>query len=429
MKKIMTIAIMTLFILTGFSAFSGSSSVPTHPTDPVDPGCGWNYPNCEPVDTEAIFKTTTGDYAPLIKCVWTYDEIVSIPIDECGEPCEPCYVGQTEWKHDACCCIDGLQVKPILGASTTVGFYAVVTDPDGLLDITNVWVNVWHPDGKHKYQVMLEPITTKQTALDYWDHAIMCHPDLITENTVWAAPFPTEGYTWQDDVRHELEQMLSDGAYLYRGTADLSYCQPAGWYTVRYGAQDHITQATPIEQQFWYIPTAALALDFTEVTYTGLEVLKKKTIGGNEIYLPGDGKRTVKNIGNTPIDLTVWQDDMEFGYSGGPYANPENVPLTSWNVMYEVQLSSINSWTTGQFWPYQKTSGYEGMLINNGFVPLCSEEKLDFSITPLKNDNPDGYQGTMQICAYIHGYTPGTPILYSTPEAYYGPLGDYTPLQ
>jgi hypothetical protein len=301
-----------------------------------------------------------------------------------------------------------------------------VTDPDGLPDISNVWVNVWHPDGKHKYQVMLSPVTNKATALADWEHALTCHFDLITVNTAWSAGYfgvnPDQSpITWQEDVEHELDQMLSGGAYLYKGSAKISYCQPAGWYKVRYGAQDSMGQAVPIEQDFWYIPTAALDLDFTKVTYPDFEVGQKRTVRGNPIFIEaGDGLSTVKNIGNTPIKLTVWQDDTEFGYSGGPYTDPKLVPLAAWNVEYAVQLSSDASWTTGTFRPYEVTPGYEGMLINNGFVPLCSEEKLDFSITPLKNDNPEGYQGTMKICAYIYG-TPS----WATPSNYWGPLGNY----
>ena len=199
---------------------------------------------------------------PYIKVKWEYDE-------EAAE-------------HDSC--IDlGLQVAPELFGTRTVGYYAVVTDPNGRETVANVYADVYHPDGSYKYQVELYKIEDKLVALDIWDHAYGVHSDLITVNEEWAFGLPPE-VTWAEDVRDELNEQL---AYLYYGEAEISYCQPGGWYYVGVRAHDVLNMWSDyLCNRFWYIPTSAVEIDFDAVDYSQegpVAVSYERWIGGDYI--------------------------------------------------------------------------------------------------------------------------------------------------
>jgi hypothetical protein len=388
------------------------------PPGPPYPECAWDDANCVNVTTEAVMYSPGGGgdpnpgpspNAPVIKVKWEYDLDFSMDLDECDPECGPCgdcYFHNETWEHDACCCIDGLQVKPIPGGEVRIGFFAVVTD-NPVTDIQGVWADVWHPDGSHKYQIELTALD-KTTALCEWDHVLGCHPTLITENTMWSAgPFPYNPdtglpMTWQEDVRHELDQ---EDAKLYYGEGTLHYCQPGGCYKVGYIATDGLEMSRWLNNTFWYIPTSAIELDFDNVLYDNVQLGVWNKASGDEFFDPAGMSAfpTVKNIGNTPVRLYVWQDDTNFDYTG---QSPP--PTGTWNVKYKAQMTSDNvNCQSREYFPYETDPGFQGVEIPC-VLELCTEEKLDFYINPTKAVNPP-FIGEMRLCAYIEG-NPGDPL-------------------
>jgi hypothetical protein len=320
------------------------------------------------------------DGAPIIKCKWEYDESVLLPpADECC----PDYCVE----HDACPYEPGLQVKPVLGDFVTVGYYAIITDPQGVGHIDHVYVDVWHPNRQFKYQFELKPlgligeVYDKTQALQEWAHVKAHHSSLITYGE-WDRP---EGWTKDQDILDELEE---EEAYLYWGTAKISYCQPAGWYTVGVMAIDGLdTWSDYLLNKFWYIPTAAVAIDFKTVDYGEVVESVWQQVGGDKV-MGTEKLPTVKNIGNTPVYFTIKQDDMGFGKTE-----------PNWNVEYKARLGKDGIFTD----PYEpnirtRIPGYLGM---------CIEEKLDFLIHVIKGF-PDGQpnEGLMSLCAHIYGDPP-----------------------
>jgi len=298
------------------------------------------------------------NHAPVIKAKWEYD------LDH-GEDAAP---------------DTGLQVAPTLHGSVKVGFYAVVTDDEGVNTVQAVYADVWHPDGQFKYQIELTPIGfddygyyNKVSVLSIWDHVVAEHYDIIKFN----------GYS-EDDIREELDQEL---AYIYYGEAYISYCQPGGYYTVGVRAHDNFgAWSDYLYNTFWYIPTAAVEIDFTDVYYGNAVICEDKWIGGDKDMSTSD-KPTVRNIGNTPVYLTVWQDDMGFSKTDG-----------EWNVMFDARLGAPSDSNTGTG-PYQP----EVETTIPGTLGLCTEEKLDFSIHVIKGFPGETYTGTMILTAYIDG--------------------------
>jgi hypothetical protein len=429
MKKVMILLVVCSFLISSCSAIIVVAD-PVRPPNPTEGEvCAWNTTNClDPYVITHVNLYDTGNSIgtdinrPIIKCKWEYDLSVKISIDECDEPCPAC-TGHSEgyWEHDACCCIDGLQVKPIPGGDVQIGFYAVVTDNNGVEDIQDVYADVWHPDGQFKYEVVLTPILDPAIAVQMWDHVMECHEDLVTENTVWAntdhgVDENNDPITWQDDVRDELLEGL---AYLYQATEVINYCQPGGWYKVGYIATDGILDSEMLENFFWYIPTAAIELDFDEMTWTDVKLDVAKTIGGDNQMVynlpPDEVKPTVKNIGNTPVELYVWQDDTGFGYTGNfPGWDLVDIPFSAWNVKYKAQLTASSTGNTGWYYPYDTDTDKLGVRIP-GVLPLCSQEKLDFTIMVMKDPGFPVYTGELNICAYSNGVPS-----YLTPSQFIG---------
>jgi hypothetical protein len=296
---------------------------------------------------------------PYIKVKWEYDE-GSYEHDSCIEP--------------------GLQVAPNLYATRTVGYYAVVNDPNGRETINDVYADVWHPDGSFKYQIELHKVEDQQEAIGIWMHAWDYHPDLITVNEDWALGLPAE-VEWWEDVYHELVQDL---CYMYRGFAEISYCQPGGWYCVGVRATDHCNLwGDYLCNEFWYIPTSAVWIDFDVVDYSQegpVAVSYERWIGGDYIFGTSNFP-TVRNVGNCPVELYVEQDHMGFAQTNG-----------EWNVMFNARLSAAGDEV--YYYPEQFTR-------IPGILDLCTEEKLDFSIHVLKGFPNIDYEGIMDLYAFI----------------------------
>ena len=421
MKKLLSILVVVSMALLSASAIAADE-----PNGDTPQGeCAWDDPYCiEGIPTSATITGGSsggggdGNQAPVIKCKWEYDLDIEILPEQC-DPCEPCEDGF--WKHDACCCIPGLQVKPNLYDNVNVGYYAVVTDPEGVDHIDHVYADIWHPDGSFKYQIELFPVGMgtsgydKAVALDIWGHAENHHSDLIKINDVWAATLP-EGMDAFYDIWDELNEEL---AYLYYAEAPLSYCQPGGWYYVGVRAHDgYDAWCEYLYNRFWYIPTAGIAVDFSSIDYTTVAESSNKWVGGDQDFNT-PLKPTVRNIGNTPVELYVWQDDMGFGQTAG-----------NWNVEFDARLTADGQ--VRVYDPYQvdlidihgdpddPLNQYPGVFIP-GVLPLCTEEKLDFSIHVHKGFPGMTYAGYMNLCAYMDMDT----FIWDTPSPFVGnaPIG------
>jgi hypothetical protein len=395
--------------------------------DPTENGCeGCPEGDCAFDDPDCILEIptsatiaggnggqTNGNSPPVIKAKWEYDLDVQIEQDvTCGGPCPDCSDHpELYWIHDACCCIPGLQVKPILYGAVKVGYFAIVTDPEGVAHVDHVYADIWHPDGTFKYQIELFPvgftgdIYDKTIALDIWEHAWDCHSDLIKINDVWAAGLPIipgseppARIAPEDDIYDELNEEL---AYIFYGEAYIDYCQPGGWYYVGVRAHDGYDAWCPyLFNRFWYIPTAGIDVDFASsgINYGSVPEGIDKWVGGDQDF-GTPAKPTIRNIGNGPVKLYVYQDDMGFGKTAGV-----------WNVKFDARLSAngqVRKYDPEQMDmidiygdPEDPLNYYPGVYIP-GVLPLCTEEKLDFSIHVYKGFPGYTYTGIMELCAFL----------------------------
>jgi hypothetical protein len=260
----------------------------------------------------------------------------------------------------------GTQVLPsgMYQIDKTVEFWAIVTDPEGVGTVASVYADVWHPlgppeCGSFKYQLSMPKIDKAV--------GITAFQDAYDAGLVTFGP----GHDY-DSVMHQLEQCLCD---VFKGSQVLSYHQPAGDYLVKVKAYDNVgNPSDPLENTFTYVPTAGIELDFTEVNYGSVQVCSNKWIGGDLEF--GTPAQTVRNVGNTAVQITVQQDDMGLGMTSG-----------EWNVEFDARLGA-----DGVHAVYDPE--VEVTLVD--VLPLCNTQKLDFSIHVKKGD-PGTYTGTITI--------------------------------
>lgn len=388
MKKLLTLLVVVAFVL------SAGLAIADQPENSHNAAYGYdveNGPNHASITTSATVAGTSGggtgddNQPPVIKVKWEYDLNVTICCeDQCDPwPCSGCEEEGT-WLHDADPYVDGLQVKPILGGEVTVGYYAVVTDPQGVNTVDKVYADIWHPDGTFKYQIELHPVGfntgvyDKTEALAIWNHAQSCHHDLLTyDETYFSGMSESEADV---DILDQINEQL---AYVYYAEAKLSYHQPGGYYCV--GVRGHDTFGSwsdHLLNQFWYIPTSAVDIDFTSINYGSAVIGTPKWVGGDK-DMQTPNKPTVRNVGNTDVALYVKQNHMGFGKTDG-----------NWNVEFDARLSA-----DGDDVVYDPDT----LTRIPGVLELCTLEKLDFSIHIKKGMPAYDYSGSMDLYADIDG--------------------------
>jgi hypothetical protein len=296
------------------------------------------------------------------------------------------------------------QVTPEPGQSKTVTYHAVIKKGTG--DIDSAWAEVYHPDGTYKYEVLLTAVS-ESTAINLWNDITGTNIDAVTFNMDYYIALFGEDVTMEEmiaDVLNELQQFDK----LYRGSAPLSYCQPAGWYTVGAIAHDgSYGWCEPLWNHFWYVPFAAFETDFSQVNWGTIQSGETAWVAG-DYSMDTPTQPTIRNIGNCPINFNITNDDMGFGW---------DTLLEHWNVYYDVRLGHVVDPVDYEPMPDGVHPGMEGTDIPGGPIPLCTEEKIDFSIHIRKPTETSG-TGYMWLTAYIDP-DPFTQD-YWTPEPFRG---------
>ena len=362
-----------------------------NPTGIVVPGveAGYEQP-CFPEETNGTstygpnsFGTTVtmnsgGGNQPYVKCKWES----TVPIFN---------VTANFWEDDDMLA-KGTQVDPICSGDKTVYYWAVVTDPDGVADVNNVYAEIFHPDGTFKYQIELENQLNKADSLTVFEEVHANNPTIMCYNQI---PYYDQwgNQIWMNytEIWNEIHQ---DHALIWWGEADLSYCQPAGLYLVDIWATDALDWSEILSNYFWYVPTTCVDYDFSLVNYGTVNTGIHKWIGGDQNmdtpHLP-----TVRNIGNVPIFFDIWQDDMGIGQTGENY-----------DVTFDARLGAMG--------PIVTYDPFVNVTIP-GHLELCTIEKLDFSITVWKGQPGNTFNGSMELWAHQFG-TPFDP--YDTPSQF-----------
>jgi hypothetical protein len=301
------------------------------------------------IPTDVNVTTGQGE-PPIIKCKW------ETPDD-----------GDAE--HTAA----GTQILPpcIWETYKTVGYYAVVTDPMGLANVAAVYADVWHPNTEpechsFKYQIRLNKVEDIPTGLQMF-------------NDAYAIGIVTMDSYSVEDIIHELEQG-SAAVYYLEYQYGLWYEQPAGIYDVQIKAVNLQNLESIFSNTFEYVAVPMIEADFGSFTYGPVIPGVHKQVNGDITFdeakpMAGHNQAngaTVRNIGNTLANVTIYQEDLINQGTGLPLGKTGD----DWNVEFDARVAVDGTWS--YFSPEE-----EGVVLSRT-LDLSEVNKLDLSITIFK---------------------------------------------
>jgi hypothetical protein len=316
----------------------------------------------------SVTVTSGSGTPPIVQALWAHDGGNNVS----GESADPSHATV------------GVQILPTQGyqALHDITFAAVVTDENGVNNLTHVFADIYNPDGSLKFEVELTRHMTDDFSVTLFDQAYNAHMVTVKEGLTKAV------------IDEELNQQLSAK---YWGTYHFDNCQLAGTYSITINAFNTQTLVGQLVGSFLWSPLTAAEFDFNAVNYGNVTMNVHKQVGGNWIFdsvgaAPSPSPATIRNIGNTYLRMTVKEDDMGLGTTVG---SPD-----LWNVKYDFRLGDgdIAPGNTTGYVNYlpsaAKTIGTNAAL--NSATPysslqilnLCAVSKVDFSIEVLKDLTP-----------------------------------------
>lgn len=322
----------------------------------------------EEVDTGMTMSLPGGE-APVIKAKWEMNRY-SMGADD-------------SWKS-------GAQFTPPgeWGKYKEIMVCAVAMDPDGAPgpegeDLT-VYADIFYPTDKalgrcHKdwdggcgQQHGLEIEMAAMSKLDGYD--LLCN-NIRRDN--WNLVKFNEGYDYEEICNRDTGELMKETALVYCKYTDLKWEDPAGDYRVDVHAVDKAgARSNQLTNYFKYLPLTAFEVDFEKVAYGNVKLNTHKIVSGDLVFNPGDGKPTVRNVGNTQLNMTVKQDDMGLGKT-------ENGTV-SWNVRWDARVGSNAAFAVYE--PYQRVT-------LDDVLGLSCVDEMDFSIEVFKFPYGTGIEG------------------------------------
>lgn len=301
----------------------------------------------------------------------------------------------------------GAQFNPtgIYGKSKEFRVCGIVTDPDGVADIANVYGDIWYPEEialgtSHEadrqgcgQMVQTECQMTKLTKQAGYQTFCGQFPGTTTADKSvnklnHDLPTFASGYGYNEICALDGE-LMKETAYVYCCDRTLSYEDPSGNYEVIVYAQDASGKSNYLLNEFTYNPLTAFETDFSSIAYGNVKLNTEKIINGDLTWYNGSVGElaSVRNIGNTRLQMTVNQDDMGLGMTGSTY-----------NVKYKARVgNAAGDWTT--YWPNATTNLLKTM-------DLSETNELDFGITITKFPplNDGEYSGSMTLGAIFDNH-------------------------
>jgi hypothetical protein len=325
----------------GSAAGIGSGLYEGTPADPVSPGSSLlrTDPSVDTGDnsidfTEAVpvfasSGTGSGESQPGEDTnVTNQSEAIDISVDVLNNAPVVTYV---ELSADDDPSAEGTQIMPVPEGNRQVLIDVQVTDTDGIAGIQSVIALVQGPD------------------------------------RAW-------------DVDLSLEEMLSNTTAVYNGSIDLAYHYSAGDYNVSVTANDS-SMSGSVATGFEYMSMTAISIDATALHFTGARLGQTADLLGDFALSTLDAP-TVRNVGNTHIDLGLYGTDLTSGQ--------ESIAISNIRYSLDNDFSSSVSGVLGSSMQIQ------GLGLANGEDSVTS---LGFQIY-IPTETPNGnYTGQISVVA------------------------------
>jgi hypothetical protein len=268
--------------------------------------------------------------------------------------------------------VAGAQFNPSGGyrVDKTISLCAIATDSDGLSDIDSVYGDVFYPNvgihegtpvpgnegcGKMVGTECRMMKLTKENGL-----SLFCDK-IRNKNT--NLPVFSEEYDY-DEICKADGELQKETAAVYCCDKPLSYEDPSGDYTVKAFAQDKFgVSSDPLVNTFTYQSVTSFETDFNSIAYGNVKLNTHKIINGDLVWAATKGINgaSIRNTGNTRVQIGVLQDDMGLGKTG-----------TAWNVAWDARIgNNAADWTV--YAPYAMT--WLKKVLN-----LSETNEMDFSV-------------------------------------------------
>lgn len=289
-------------------------------------------------------KNSAGGAAPVVKAKWEMNTIK----DNNGK-----YTGTDDTTKA------GAQFMPSgkYQVNKNIAVCAIVSDPDGMVDLNGVYADISYPQGvnvdpNNSCGSFLTGITLKKISKEDGIN-LACNQIKNNNNNL---PAWNSSYDY-DEVCALGGELLEEAANVFCGEASLAYNSPSGDYKVAVSAQDKNGLGGSLENIFNYMDLTAFETDFSAVNYGDVKLNTHKTVYGD---LAWGGLPSVRNTGNTRVNIKVMQNDMGLGMTDG-----------KWNVKWDARVGA-----DGVFKSY--SPDYPATLSNS--LNLGETDQMDFSI-------------------------------------------------
>ena len=291
----------------------------------------------------------------------------------------------------------------IWGANMNYTVCAVATDPNGVADIDDVYADIYYPMDRPMHVSMdpyeidnptggcgakIEQNTLYRLSKDqgialFCDNIRVNNENLVTFNE-------NDLYNWNEICNDSTGELVQELAYVYCDDKTLTWEDPAGLYKVEAIGHDSDGPGEAVTNHFEYVEFTGFEIDFDSVNYPNVIQGVRSQVAGDRIFDPtASTMPTVRNIGNTRLNLLIAQDDMEFDLRD----------TSNWNVSYDSRIGTdANDWN-GLYDPFKRASEV-GNPIGCNYTPmretldLSEIEKMDFVILVEKWERGTDYPYT-----------------------------------
>ena len=295
---------------------------------------------------------------------------------------------------------DGAQFNPtgVKDVDRVNTLCAIVTDGDGLSDINGVYADVYYPTDQtqNNAPIDLGPSHVKLSTQSGLECGLLMQEDTMTRLTKDEGialfcnkirngnnnlpTFNTVPMTYTyDEICKTDGELMKETAYVACVDKHLSYEDASGMYKVTALVQDVANLNGTLDNQFEYLPLTAFETDFSSVNYGNVKLNTNKIIIGDLTW--DNGIASVRNIGNTRMNLQVMQDDMGLDKTSG-----------NWNVRYDARVGSVVAHQN--YYP-------DALTTLDDALDLSEMDEVDFSIlvTKFPLNNSTNWTGTMTLSA------------------------------
>jgi hypothetical protein len=308
-----------------------------------------------------------------------------------------------------------------------VQLWVAVDHPTGIASIDDVYWKVFHPDGTFKVQVHWDDGTTGGVLRQNPSNPSTNNCDskgsqVETDNSMWEAAWGT-GQVSETAIEDESTGLLAlcrQGVKaIYWNEFTVSKEQPCGAYRIEAHAVSDANDVF-LTNYIWVECFFHLALDFDSVDWGPLSPGDKKVVNGNNIFSPGDGLPTGKNLGNHPMSIAMEYSPL-VQHTCAPGTGPgESAPCDPVDVPGAKEIKDFDACfgrSSSQL-TCKDPNGAEDQFFWFGLNPstnlpvekeiLCSNMpgKIDFSVHPPSTLPGGVYIGEVVIWGWAVHFTP-----------------------